>query len=227
MLNSRIEISASAMCFDWKNVGIELEKLISGGVDYLHFDLIDGLFAPDFGIGTSVINSIRNEVELPADYHLMVENPSRIFETLTIKKGDLVTIHQEACKNLHRDILELKRLGARVGVALNPATHIYSLDYVIEELDHVLIMTVNPGFKGQNLVEQTLPKIQDMKRLLESIKSNASIGVDGNVSLKNIPRMIQGGANYLVGGSSGLFIKNEDLTISLERFREAINAAER
>ena len=157
--NSKIQIAASAMCFDWKNLGAELEVLVGGGIDYLHFDLIDGLFAPDFGIGTSVINSIREEVKLPAEYHLMVENPSRIFETLKIRAGDIITVHQEACKNLHRDITVLKKMGALVGVALNPATHIYALDYVIEELDHVLIMTVNPGFKGQNLVEQTIPKI--------------------------------------------------------------------
>jgi len=213
------------MCFDWKNVEPQLEKLVRGGIDYLHFDLIDGVFAPDFGIGTSVINSIRENVQLPADYHLMVENPSRIFETLIIRNGDLVTVHQEACRNLHRDILELKRLGARVGVALNPATHIYSLDYIIEDLDHVLLMTVNPGFKGQSLVEQTIPKINNVKSLLETFNSQASIGVDGNVSLANIPRMVAGGANHLVGGSSGLFVGNQDLTISLARFQEAINAA--
>lgn len=227
MISDRIKISASVMCFDWKNVGFQLEQLMRGGIDYLHFDLIDGLFAPDFGIGTSVINSIRDEVHLPADYHLMVENPSRIFDTLLIRHGDIVTIHQEACRNLHRDILELKRLGAKVGVALNPATHIYALDYVIEELDHVLVMTVNPGFKGQNLVEQTIPKINDAQRLLDSMHSTASIGVDGNVSLSNIPRMIASGANYLVGGSSGLFIPNQDLETSLERFKKAIYAAEK
>jgi ribulose-phosphate 3-epimerase len=224
MINNRIVISASAMCFDWKHVGTQLEQLTKGGIDYIHFDLIDGLFAPDFGIGTSVINSIRDDILLPADFHLMVENPSRIFDTLIIRPGDLVTIHLEACRNLHRDILALKRLGARVGVALNPATHVYSLDYVMEELDHVLVMTVNPGFKGQNLVKQTISKISDVKRLLDSVDSKASIGVDGNVSLSNIPQMIMNGANHLVGGSSGLFIRNQDLDISLLQFKAAIDA---
>ena len=100
------------MCFDWKNLGWQLKELESHDIDYLHFDLIDGIFAPDFGMGTSIINSIRENCVIPADYHLMVENPSRIFETLEIRKGDIVTIHQEACKNLHRDILSLKKLGA-------------------------------------------------------------------------------------------------------------------
>jgi ribulose-phosphate 3-epimerase len=218
-----IKIAASVMCFDWKNVGNELDELIKGGIDYLHFDLIDGLFAPDFGIGTSVINSIREGNDIPADYHLMVENPSRIFETIDIRAGDLVTVHQEACKNLHRDILELKKLGARVGVALNPATHVYSLDYVIEDIDHVLVMTVNPGFKGQSLVEQTIPKIEIVRKLLDACNSKASVGVDGNVSLQNIPRMVNGGANFLVGGSSGLFIRNQNLSTSIKHFREKVN----
>ena len=220
MLEKRIKIAASVMCFNWKQLGSELEVLRLGGIDYLHFDLIDGLFAPDFGVGTSVINSIRHDVDIPADYHLMVENPSRIFDTLDVKSGDIVTIHQEACKNLHRDILALKKIGARVGVALNPATHIYALDYVLEDLDHILIMTVNPGFKGQSLVEQTIPKIGATKQLLDSLDSSATIGVDGNVSLENIPRMVRGGANFLVGGSSGLFVKGLDLAHSLRAFQK-------
>lgn len=223
MLNRKIQVAASAMCFNWKNVGVELEKLVEGGLDYLHFDIIDGLFAPDFGIGTSVINSIREDVGLPAEFHLMVESPSRIFESLKIIEGDIVTIHVEACKNLHRDLIALRKLGARVGVALNPATHIYALDYVVEELDHILIMTVNPGFKGQNLVEQTIPKISDARKLLDSLNSKATIGVDGNVSIGNIPKMVTRGADYLVGGSSGLFIKGQDLSDSLLRFKEVAN----
>jgi len=223
MYSRKINIAASAMCFDWKNVGVELEKLIEGGLDYLHFDLIDGIFAPDFGIGTSVINSIREGVGLPAEFHLMVENPARIFDSLKVIEGDIVTVHVEASKNLHRDLIALKRLGAKVGVALNPATHIYALDYVVEELDHVLIMTVNPGFKGQSLVEQTIPKIKDARKILNSLNSKATIGVDGNVSLENIPRMVSRGADYLVGGSSGLFIDGQDLSYSLHRFKEVAN----
>ena len=212
-------ISASAMCFNWKNVGNELIELIDNEIDYLHFDFIDGVFAPDFGLGTSIVNSIRDEVLIPADYHLMVENPSRIFDTLLLKEGDLVTIHQEASKNLHRDLISLRKLGVQVGVAINPGTHINSLDYVLEELDHILIMTVNPGFKGQPLVKQSINKISDLKSKLNALQLSPRIGVDGNVNMQTAPEMIKNGANLLVGGSSGLFIKGQSLSKSIYDLR--------
>lgn len=215
------------MCFDWRRVGEQLSHLVEGGIDYIHFDMLDGIFAPDFGVGTSIVNSLRKDLDLPADYHLMVENPSRIFQTLTIRPGDIVTLHQEACKNLHRDIMSLKRLGAKVGVALNPATHIHSLDYVIDELDHILLMTVNPGFKGQELVERTISKIGDMREMLDNLGLPATLGVDGNVSLQNVARMVSQGADFLVGGSSGLFVENSQISQSLASLRQAVEDASR
>lgn len=214
------------MCFDWKNLGKQLLELQNNQIDYLHFDLIDGIFAPDFGLGTSIINSIREGVDIPADYHLMVENPSRIFDTLTIKSNDLVTVHQEACRNLHRDLVYLKKLGARIGVALNPGTHINTLDYVLEELDHILIMTVNPGFKGQQLVEKCVEKIRDLNLQLENYKLEKTIGVDGNVNIKTIPKMLENGATYLVGGSSGLFSGEKSITDSINDMRKLIKVYE-
>lgn len=222
--NRKVTISASAMCFDWKNVGKQLDELYANQIEYIHFDLIDGLFAPDFGMGSSIVNAILESTDFKADFHLMVENPSRIFDTLVIRPGDIVTIHQEACKNLHRDLVSLKKRGALVGVALNPGTHINSLDYVLEELDHILIMTVNPGFKGQNLVERTLPKIQDIRDSLNKLELKPNIAVDGNVNPKTIPRMVQYGANFLVGGSSGLFVNGKSITESLLEMRNSYGA---
>jgi ribulose-phosphate 3-epimerase len=207
------------MCFDWKNLGAELSELIENQIDYLHFDFIDGLFAPDFGLGTSIVNSIRENVLTPADYHLMVESPSRIFDTLLLKEGDIVTIHQEATKNLHRDLMALRKLGVQVGVAINPGTHINSLDYILEELDHILIMTVNPGFKGQQLVQQSIKKISDLSLKLADLQLSPRIGVDGNVNMQTAPAMIKNGATFLVGGSSGLFIDGQSLTKSISDLR--------
>ena len=218
-ITKELLISASVMCFDWKNLGDELNELVENKIDYLHFDFIDGIFASDFGLGTSIVNSVRDGIQIPADYHLMVENPSRIFDTLLLKKGDLVTIHQEASKNLHRDLIALRKMGVQVGVAINPGTHINTLDYVLEELDHVLIMTVNPGFKGQQLVKQSVNKILDLKVKLENLALSPRIGVDGNVNMDTAPEMIKNGANYLVGGSSGLFIKGQPLSKSLSDLR--------
>jgi ribulose-phosphate 3-epimerase len=207
------------MCFDWKNLGQELSELIENQIDYLHFDFIDGIFAPDFGLGTSIVNSIRENVMTPADYHLMVESPSRIFDTLLLKKGDIVTIHQEATKNLHRDLMALRKLGVQVGVAINPGTHINSLDYILEELDHILIMTVNPGFKGQQLVQQSIKKILDLSLKLDDLQLSPRIGVDGNVNMQTAPAMVKNGATFLVGGSSGLFIDGQSLTKSISDLR--------
>lgn len=219
MESKDLEISASAMCFDWKNVDKELTELIENKIDYLHFDFIDGIFAPDFGLGTSIVNSIRENVSTPADYHLMVENPSRIFDTISIRPGDIVTIHQEACRNLHRDLMSLRKLGARVAVAINPGTHIDSLDYILEETDQVLIMTVNPGFKGQQLVNQSVDKISHLREKISNFGLNVSIGVDGNVNIKTAPKMVRNGANYLVGGSSGLFRKDQTIADSIAQLR--------
>ena len=162
MVSKNLEISASAMCFDWKNVDKELTELIENKIDYLHFDFIDGIFAPDFGLGTSIVNSIRENVSTPADYHLMVEEPSRLFDSFKFSKGDILTIHQECSRNLHRDLIKIKRMGLRAGVALCPATTIDSLEYIIEDIDLILIMTVNPGFKGQKLIPQMLHKIETL-----------------------------------------------------------------
>ena len=220
-----IKVAASVMCFDWKKVGEQLDLLANSEIDYLHFDLIDGYFAPDFGVGSSIINSIRTGIEIPADFHLMVENPSRIFDSIDLRQGDLVTIHQEACKNLHRDIVNLKRRNVKVGVALSPATHINTLDYVIEDIDHVLVMTVNPGFKGQNLVNRTINKISELHKSLSLFESSAVIGVDGNVNIENIPKMIGNGANFLVAGSSGMFRNDKILSDSINEFKGAVNAS--
>lgn len=217
--NPKLVIAASAMCFNWKDVNAELAELINNKIDYIHFDFIDGIFAPDFGLGTSIVNSIREGLAIPADYHLMVENPARIFDTLTIKPGDLVTIHQEACKNLHRDLVTLRKMGAIVAVAVNPGTHIDSLDYILEEIDQVLVMTVNPGFKGQQLVKQSVDKIAHLKSKIENFGLEISIGVDGNVNSTTAPIMVKNGANYLVGGSSGLFRKDQSISQSIAQLR--------
>ena len=213
------KISASAMCFDWKNVAHQIDELAENAIDYIHYDFIDGIFAPDFGLGTSIVNSLREYTNIPADYHLMVESPARIFDTLSIRRGDIVTIHQEACKNLHRDLIELRKKGARVAVAINPGTHIESLEYILEEVDQVLVMTVNPGFKGQQLVPQSVKKIGDLQKMIKRFNVNVEIGVDGNVNMETAPLMVKNGANYLVGGSSGLFRKDTSISEALRSLR--------
>ena len=221
--SSHVKISASLMCVDWLEAEKEIEVLNEENIDLLHIDVIDGRYAPDFTMGTSIINCFREVFKRPFDYHLMVEEPSRIFETFDIREGDSFAIHQECCRNLHRDLITLRQMGAKVGVALSPATPISTLDYIIEDLDHVLLMTVNPGFKGQALVPQAIDKIKDLKQYIDQRGLDVAIHVDGNVSIENIPTMVSNGGDTLISGSSGMFMKDLDLKDSIKIFRDAIS----
>ena len=152
----------------------------------------------------------------------MVEEPNGLFDTFEISPGDIFTIHQECCRNLHRDVVSLRRKGARVGVALSPGTPLEALEYVIEDIDVVLVMTVNPGFMGQKLVPQTIRKIEKLRQLIDDMKLDTEISVDGNVNYENIPKMVAAGADILVGGSSGLFRRDMPLPDAIARLRDAV-----
>ena len=221
--SDHVKISASLMCVNWLKAEEEIQILNEENIDLLHIDVIDGRYAPDFTMGTSIINCFRDIFKRPFDYHLMVEEPSRIFETFDIRDGDSFAIHQECCRNLHRDLITLRQMGAKVGVALSPATPISTLDYIIEDLDHVLLMTVNPGFKGQALVPQAVSKIKDLKEYIDNRGLDVAIHVDGNVSIENIPTMVSNGGDTLISGSSGMFMKDMRLKESIKIFREAIS----
>src|SRR3990167_312069 len=142
-----ITLSASLMCIDWLNAGAQLKALENSKIDYLHIDVIDGNFAPDFTMGSSIINVFRENTKLPFDHHLMIEEPSRLFSAFQVKPDDIYTIHQEASRNLHRDLVNIRRMGAKVGIALSPGTPLEALEYVIEDANVILLMTVDPGYK--------------------------------------------------------------------------------
>ncbi len=221
----KIKFSASAMCFDWLNVKSQLQEVEKLNIDYLHIDMIDGNFIPDFTMGSSIINSLRSGTKLPFYYHLMVDEPRRIFDSLTIKKKDILAIHQEASKNLHSDLVEIRNIGAEVGIVLSPGTPLESLEYVIEDADNIILMMVNPGYKGQSLVPQTINKIQKLNKMLKemNLRKKVSISVDGNVNSITIPEMIQNGADNLILGSSGLFNKKFTISENFERIIETID----
>jgi len=224
-MHKKIKFSASAMCFDWLNVKPQLKEIENLKLDYLHIDIIDGNFVPDFTMGSSIINSLRSATSMRFYFHLMVDEPRRIFDSLNIKKKDILTIHQEASKNLHSDLVEIRNIGAEVGIALSPGTPLGSLEYVIEDADNIILMTVNPGYKGQPLVPQTMNKIQKLDELLKkmNLRDKVSISVDGNVNPKTIPEMILKGADNLILGSSSLFDKNNSITKNYEKIINAID----
>lgn len=219
-----IELSASVMCFDWLNVSRQMAQISGQDLDYLHFDVVDGRFAADFTMGTSIINKIRNGSDLRSDYHLMVEEPSRVVPSFDFGECDYVTIHQEAARNLHRDLVSIRRSGGKVGVALSPATPASTLEYIIEDVDLVLLMTVNPGFAGQAMVPQVLRKITEVRRIVTATQlPNIRVGVDGSVNPRWIPEMVACGADRLILGSSGLFREDVDIEEALQQVRRAID----
>ncbi|MBH10760.1 MAG: ribulose-phosphate 3-epimerase [Candidatus Marinimicrobia bacterium] len=218
-----IELSASIMCVDWLNAGQQLKEIQDNDIDYLHIDIIDGNFAPDFTMGSSIIDVFRDNSNLPSDYHLMVEEPDRMFDSFSISKNDNYTIHQESSRNLHRNLISIRRMEANVGVALSPATPLTSLEYIIEDIDLVLIMTVNPGYKGQPLVPKAIRKIKDLRKMINDLELNIKISVDGNVNPETIPDMVAAGADILVLGSSSLFKKDISIPQALEKIYHSID----
>ena len=218
-----IKLAPSLMCVNWLNVQSDIDWIEkSNSFDYMHIDIVDGKFAPDFTMGSSIIDTIRPKVNLGLDFHFMVEEPRSILETYQPKPGDIFTIHQECSRNLHRDLIYLKQFGCSVGVALCPATSISTLDYILDEIDRILIMSVDPGFKGGKLVPSVFNKLRDTRSLIKECGLDIEIAVDGNVSLENIPKMVASGADTLVLGSSGLFIQGVTLDASLEKLHDVI-----
>jgi ribulose-phosphate 3-epimerase len=217
MAYREIEISASVMCMDWLHLYDQLLALEQLNIDLLHFDLMDGVFVPEFSLGPLIVKKIRKNTTIPSDYHVMVEEPRRIFEQFVGDDGAYFSIHYEACRNLHRELVSLRKLNFKPGIVLNPATTLENIEYVIEEVSKVTIMTVNPGYVGQKMVSQTLNKVKKLNEWRNKYKYDLKIAVDGNVSFENVPKMIAAGADVLVVGTSGLFVKNQSLEESYEQ----------
>lgn len=221
-MEKNIKISASLMCVNWLDLRSQLTELENIEVDYIHYDIIDGIYAADFTMGSSIINLVKKNTKLKSHYHLMVEEPMRIFKTFKLEKTDIFTIHQETSKNLHKDIIEIKN-HCKVAVALSPATPLENLEYIIEDVDNVLILTVNPGFMSQKFIPQIIKKINNLRNLIDKNNLQTTITVDGNVNPKTIPDFIKNGAEILVLGSSGLFREDLSLKESMNLVREAID----
>jgi ribulose-phosphate 3-epimerase len=211
------------MCVDWMNVKTQIQELEAANLDYLHIDVVDGNFAPDFTMGSSIINTVKENTTLPFDYHIMAEEPSRLFNSFNVDRSDFFTIHQETSRNLHRDIVRIKKEISKVGVALSPGTPIESLEYILEDVDLVVLMTVNPGYKGQPLVPQVLKKVKKLRKIIDEYNYKTKISVDGNVSFENIPEMVASGADLLVLGTSGLFRKENSISECINLIHQAID----
>jgi len=208
------KIAPSILSADFSRLGEEIAAVEAAGADYIHVDVMDGRFVPNITIGPLVVEAARRITKLPLDVHLMIEEPERYVEDFASAGADIIVVHAEACRHLHRVVQQIKGLGKKAGVSLNPATPLDHLEYVLEELDLVLLMTVNPGFGGQSFIEACIPKIHQLRGMLDRRGCEAELEVDGGVKLQNIARIAHAGADVMVAGSAVFGSSNYAETIS-------------
>jgi ribulose-phosphate 3-epimerase len=196
------KIAPSILSADFSRLGDEIRAVEAAGADYIHIDVMDGHFVPNITIGPLIVEAARRVTSLPLDVHLMIENPDLYIPDFAAAGSDIIVIHAEATSHLHRSIQLIKSLGKKAGVSLNPATPLNVLDYIIEDLDLVLLMTVNPGFGGQSFIDACLPKIHSLRAILDGCGSEAELEIDGGVKPANIARISHAGADVFVAGSA-------------------------
>lgn len=195
-------IAPSILSADGGRLAEEITSVEKAGADWIHIDVMDGHFVPNITMGPSIIAALRKTTSLPFDVHLMIENPENYIESFAAAGADIITVHVEATNHLHRLVDQIKRCGKKAGVSLNPATSLALVEEILPDIDLLLIMTVNPGFGGQQFIQSMLPKITKARKLLSSLPNKPLLEVDGGVNLQNIKTIAQAGAQVIVAGNS-------------------------
>lgn len=217
------KISSSIMCADFFGLKEYINLFEQYKIDMIHVDVMDGSFVPNYTLGTDFIRVLKKNTKIPMDIHLMIDNPEGKIDWFDFSEGDFVSVHAESTRHLHKAVSEIKQRDAKAGAALNPATPICMLENVLDDIDMVLLMTVNPGFAGQKLIPSMLDKIKNLRKYLdERGYGNIEIEVDGNVSFENARLMRQAGANIFVAGTSSLFCDGVMFGEAVQRFKDII-----
>ncbi len=198
----QIQIAPSILSADFSRLGEEIRAVDQAGAEVIHVDVMDGHFVPNITIGPLVVKAVRQVTDKVVDVHLMIENADRYLESFAEAGADWITVHVEVCPHLHRTVTRIRELGKKAGVVLNPATCLESLDFILEEVDLVMLMSVNPGFGGQSFIPSTLRKISRLKKRIDELGLSVGIEVDGGISAATISRVAEAGANIFVAGSA-------------------------
>jgi ribulose-phosphate 3-epimerase len=225
MTKSEAKIAPSILSADFTRLGEEIRAVEKEGADYIHVDVMDGRFVPNITIGPLIVRAVRRATRLPLDVHLMIEEPDRFIQAFAEAGADILTIHPEAAVHLHRSIQFIRKAGARPAVALNPATPPEAIEFVLEDVDMVLVMTVNPGFEAQAFIPGMLAKVERVRNMIDRRGLRVDIEVDGGISPETIAAVSAAGANVFVAGSAIFYSEDYGQTIRL--MRERINISHR
>lgn len=196
-----VVVAPSLLASDFANLQSEVTMINNSQAEWIHVDIMDGVFVPNISFGLPVVQAIKRHASKPLDVHLMIVDPGRYIADFRKAGADIISVHMEACPHLHRVIQQIKETGAQAGVAINPHTPIQSLEYIIQDIDLVNLMSVNPGFGGQRLIETTFNKIRHVKEMILKKNAKAKIEIDGGVNMDNASRLVEAGADVLVAGN--------------------------
>ncbi|CEP38886.1 ribulose-phosphate 3-epimerase [Paraclostridium sordellii] len=212
-----IKMAPSILSADFARLLEDVKKVENAGCEYLHIDVMDGHFVPNITLGPAIVKFLRNDVNMVFDAHLMIENPDNYIKDFADAGCDIIVVHEEACTHLHRTIQNIKSHNVKAGVALNPATPIENIKYVLKDVDMVLIMTVNPGFGGQSFIDGMIDKIKELKLLIDEQGLEVDIQVDGGIKPSNVDKVVKAGANVIVAGSA--IFNSDDIDATVKEFR--------
>ncbi len=201
-MSGKIQIAPSILSADFSRLGEEIRAVEKGGADLIHIDVMDGCFVPNITIGPLIVKAAKKVAKQPLDVHLMIIEADKYLEDFASAGADIISVHVEACTHLHRTVARIHELGCRAGVVLNPATSLSSLDYILEEVDLVMLMSVNPGFGGQSFIPSTLRKIRELSQRIKALDKEIIIEVDGGISPASIEKVAAAGATLFVAGSA-------------------------
>jgi ribulose-phosphate 3-epimerase len=213
-----VKLAPSILAADFARLGEQVAEAEKAGADRIHVDVMDGHFVPNLSMGAPVVQSLRRVTRLPLETHLMISDPDFFLDEFTEAGSDSFLVHWEGNNNLSRTVQRIKALGKRVGVAINPASPAAVLEEILQDVDQILVMTVNPGFGHQNFLHTTLPKIRRVREMIDRIKPACDLEVDGGIDARSAPLVIDAGANVLVAGSS-VFGSSEGVAIAMTRLR--------